>query len=114
MSRPTTSYSVIGPIGMPNALAARSIVLDARPFGQQQRGLVHVRQQQAIDQEARAVVHDDRRLAEPAGVGDGRGDRFVARLRAANHFHQRHLPHGIEEVDAAEPLGLLQPFGQLA
>ena len=99
---------------MPNALAARSIALISAPSQSSSQRLVHVRQQQAIDQEAGPVVHHDRRLADALGVGHGRGDRLVAGLRAADHFDQRHLPHRVEEVKAAEPLGPLQPLGQLA
>ena len=87
--------------------------LDLGAVGEQLQRLVHVRQQQAIDQKAGPVVDHDRRLADALGVGHGRGHRLVAGLRAANHFDQRHLPHGIEEVNAAEPLGPLQPLGQL-
>ena len=34
-------------------------------------------------------------------------------MPAANHFHQRHLPDRVEEVQAAESLGVFQAFGQL-
>ena len=78
------------------------------PFAQHQCRFVHVRQQQPVDEEAGAVVHHDRRLAERLGVGDGGGDRGVAGLLAADHFHERHLPDRIEEVQAAEALGMLQ------
>ena len=78
-----------------------------------QRRFVHVGQQQPIHEEAGPVVHHDRRLAERLGVGDRRGDRGVAGLLAANHFHQRHLADRVEKVQAAEAVGMLQPVGQL-
>ena len=81
VSSPTTSYSVSGPIGMPKLLAACSIGLDLDAFEQQLERLVHVRQQQPIDQEAGPVVHHDRRLADALGKGHGRGHGLVAGLR---------------------------------
>ena len=111
-SIPTTSYSVTGPIGMPNDLAAFSIFVHVGPFAQQQGRFVHVRQQQPIHQKAGAVVHHDRRLTERLGIGDGGGNGRVARFLAANHLDERHLADRIEEMQAAKPLGMLQPVGQ--
>ncbi len=106
------SYRANGPIGMPNSFAARSIALSWAPSANQFQRLVQEGQQQAVDQKARPVADHDRRLADALGIGHGRGHGFVAGLPAANHFDQRHLPHGIEEVDAAEPLGPLESISQ--
>ena len=78
----------------------------------QRRQAAEIREEDAVDQEAGAVVDDDRRLAEREGVGDRGGDGRIAALRAADDLDQRHHVHRVEEVHPAEILGALQGLGQ--
>src|SRR5690606_23886130 len=71
-----------------------------------------VREQYAVDQEARAVVDHDRVLAHLLGVGHGGGNGLFAGLLAPDHFHQRHHVHRVEEVHADEVLRTLEGLGQ--
>src|SRR5690606_20526812 len=73
-----------------------------------------VREQHAVHQEAGAVVHHDRVLAHLLGVGNGGGNRHITGLLAADHFHQRHHVHRVEEVHADEVLRTLQGLRQVA
>src|SRR5690606_17251702 len=73
-----------------------------------------VREQHAVDQEARAIVDHDRALAHLLGVGDGGGDGGFAGLLATDDFHQRHHVHRVEEVHAAEVFRTLERLGQQA
>ena len=54
-----------------------ALVVDA--VLQQPHEAGEVREQHAVDEEARAVVDHDRRLAHRLRVGDGRGDRLLGR-----------------------------------
>ena len=85
---------------------------DGHPLADELQGFVHVGEQHPVDQKARAVLEHDGRFAQPLGERHRGGHRFVGGLVAANHFHQRHPPHGIEKVDAAEPLRVFQRLGQ--
>ena len=69
--------------------------------------------EQAIHQEARAVPHDDRCLAERQGVADGCRERRIAGASAANHLDQRHHRDGIEEMQPDELLRPRQCRGQI-
>ena len=80
---------------------------DRVAFLEEKSRLVHVGTQDAIDDEAGAVVADDNRFAELARKIRDRHDRFIGRLRPANHFHQRHAIDRIEKVHADNPLGML-------
>src|SRR5450830_1637184 len=71
-----------------------------------------VREQHAVDQEARAVVDHDRVLAHFLGVGNGGGDGQLAGLLATDHFHQRHHVYRVEEVHADEVFRTLEGLGQ--
>ena len=83
--------------------------LDGVAFLEQEAGLVHVRPEDAIDDEAGAVVAVDDGLAELAReVGDG-DHGHVGGLRAADDFDERHAVDGIEEVHADDVLGMLRP-----
>ena len=64
-------------------LNQRSIdLLDARAFAEQPPGFVQVRRQDAVHQEARPIVHDDRRLVQFARQREHRRHRFIARVAA--------------------------------
>lgn len=79
---------------------------------QQQAEAGEIREQHAVDEEARAVVHHDRRFAHAAGVGHHFGDGVIAGLFAADDFNQRHAVYRVKEVHAAEVLRALQRFCQ--
>ena len=81
---------------------------------QQLDRFVQIRQQQAIDQESRARRSPRSATCRCSWHRPRPWRRFVAGLPAADHFDQRHLAHGVEKMDAAEPLRVLQAFGQLA
>ena len=80
---PTSSSSVIGPTG--KAEVDQRVVdrFDRRALVEQTARLVHVRRQDARRVEARAVVHDDHRLAQLLAVRD-RGDRRLRRRLPAS------------------------------
>src|SRR5690606_37219788 len=73
-----------------------------------------IREQDAVDQEAWAIVDHDRALTHFLGVSNGGGDRGFAGLLATDHFHQRHHVHRVEEVHAAEVFRTLERLGQQA
>src|SRR5690606_19519641 len=72
-----------------------------------------VGEQYAVDQEARAVIDHDRRLAHLLGVGNGSGHGLLAGLLATDHFHQRHHVYRVEEVHADEVFRTLERLGQV-
>ena len=72
-----------------------------------------VREQNAVDQEAGAVVDDNRGLTHFLGVGNGGGNSLLAGLLATNNLNQRHHVYRVEEVHAAEVFRALQRFGQV-
>jgi hypothetical protein len=78
-SRPTSSSRRSGPMGMPNRRSARS-TLDRGALAQQPAGLVQVRREDAVDEEARPVVYDDGRLLRGARERDDRRERLVRRV----------------------------------
>ncbi len=71
-----------------------------------------VGEQHAVHQEPGAVVYHYRVLAHFLGVVNQGGDGFVGGLLAADHFHQGHHVHRVEEVHAAEVFRLFQRFRQ--
>src|SRR5690606_23318447 len=72
-----------------------------------------VREQYAVNEEARAVVDDDRVLAHFLRVGNQGGDGFVGGLLTTDDFHQRHHVHRVEEVHAGKVFRLLQRSGEM-
>ena len=105
------SVKASGPIGMPNRVAALSIDSIERPSCNRILTFVHVREEHAIDQEARAVVDDDRRLADSLGERHDRRDRHVAGLRPADDLDQLHPIDRTEEMHADELLGVRSRLG---
>ncbi len=87
---------------MPNFVAARSIVGDRCSILQEHERLVHIREQHAVDEEARAVLDDDRRLANLFRQRHDRGDRLVTGFLAADDLDELHPVDRIEEVHADE------------
>ena len=83
--------------------------LDGVAFLEQEAGLVHVRPEDAVDDEAGAVVAVDDGLAELARES-GDGDHgHVRGLLAADDLDERHAVDGIEEVHPDDVLGMLRP-----
>src|SRR5690606_7508445 len=72
-----------------------------------------IREQYAVDQEARAVIDHDRRLAHFLGVGNGGSHGLLAGLLATDHLNQRHHVYRVEEVHTNEVFRTLQRLGQV-
>ena len=106
-SRPTTSASSIGPIGMPKSSAAR---VDASPAARLLRASEHrfaqVRHQHAVDEESgRTATRRAASLSICAREGET-GLHASGRVRSdVNDFDQRHARDRIEEVQADEAPG---------
>ena len=73
-----------------------------------------VREQHAVNEEARAVVNDDRRFAHLARPRHHFGDGFVGGFLPTDHFDQRHAVHRVKEVHPAEVFRTLQHARQFA
>ena len=101
-SRPTVSTSSIGPIGMPNFSAALSITAPGMPSVYASDRFLHVRHQDAVDQEARRAGDRHRQLVDRAA--ECRQAPLDLRRHAvvADDFHQRHQRDRIEIVQAGE------------
>src|SRR5690606_14195755 len=76
--------------------------LEVGTHADQARKATEVGEQYAVNQEARAVIDHDRRLAHLLSVGNGSGHGLLAGLLATDHFHQRHHVYRVEEVHADE------------
>ncbi len=73
------------------------------PLLSSREGFVHVREQDAIDQEPRAVRGTTMGVfADPLGQGDDRGDCFVGGGLAPDHLDQFHAVDRAEEVHPDE------------
>jgi hypothetical protein len=66
----------------------------------------HKRAKSAAGVKPAGVVHHNRDLAQRLHVIKGAGDRLVIGLFAADDFHQLHLVHRAEEMDADKFFGL--------
>ena len=93
-------------MGMPNLSAAWSILSRGVALGVTAHGLHHVRCQHAIDEEARAALHDQRQLLDGGDEGDRLAHFLFPRLLAAHHLDQRKLRYGVEEMEPDEPSGI--------
>src|SRR4051794_30610883 len=80
--------------------------LDRVPFLEQKAGFVHVRPEDAIDDETGSVVAVDDGLAQLAREVRDRDHRDVGSLCAADDFDERHAVDGVEEVHAGDVLGM--------
>src|SRR5690606_3903131 len=87
---------------------AHEVDTEAQQLGE----AAEVREQHAVNQEARAVVDHDRVLAHLLGIGHGGGNGHVAGLLATNDLNQRHHVHRVEEVHADEVFRTLEGLGQ--
>src|SRR6267143_418267 len=70
--------------------------------------LVHHRNEEAIHHETRGLLHLDGLLAEPRAQILDQGDRWVARLGAADHLDEFHHRRRVEEVHADDAVGALR------
>src|SRR3546814_2447455 len=68
-------------------------------FAEREDRFVDQRHQHAVDDEARRVVRVDDLLAEAAAIGLDRGERLVARGKAADQLDQPHHGDGIERSE---------------
>src|SRR5690554_3969836 len=71
-----------------------------------------VREQNTVNQEARAIVHHDRSLAHGLGVSHGGRDGAITGLFTTDNLNQRHHMHRVEEVHTTEVFRTLQVLGQ--
>jgi hypothetical protein len=71
----------------------------------------HEPQQDAVDHECGGVLDQDGGLFQAPGEFEGGREHGVVGLRCPDNFEQRHDGHGIEEVEAHEPLGMPQVCG---
>ncbi len=90
MSRPTVSASSIGPIGMPNASAASSIVSGAMPSSTARIAAIEVRREHAVDEEPGRALHGQRQLVDLAHERRRLRHQRLARLRADHDLDQHH------------------------
>ena len=77
---------------------------DRRALAGRRQRLGQVRNQHAIDEEAGRIVHQHRRLADPARQPGRGGEASSSLCGRADHFDQRHLRHRIEKVQADDAL----------
>ncbi|MNT28035.1 hypothetical protein D3C72_1636940 [compost metagenome] len=90
-------------------------------------GLQHIGRQHGVHEESRRALDGKRQLVDLAheGAGARGGVAHVAHCVASrvaahlthvavgmHHFHQRHLGHRVEKVDAHQPFGPRQPGAQ--
>src|SRR5690554_4666224 len=71
-----------------------------------------VREQNAVNQEARAIVYNDRSLTHGLGVSHSSRNSAITGLLATDNLNQRHHVHRVEEVHATEVFRALQVLGQ--
>src|SRR5690606_28272380 len=87
-------------------------LLEISPIFKQQIKRTEVREQYAVDQEARAVIHHDWCFTHFLSKYHSRCNGFVRGLRATDHFNQRHHMYRVKEVHPHEVLRTLQAFSQ--
>ncbi len=87
---------------------------EIRPVAQQLAETSKVREQHAVDEEARAVVNHNRGFTHLAGPGHHFGEGFIRGFLPADHFYQRHAVHRVKEVHTAEVFRTLEDAGQFA
>ena len=81
-SRPTTSASSIGPIGMPNRTAAWSMTASGTPSPAASIASVQVGHQHAIDEESRRAAAGQRQLVDAARERERGGQHRGSRARS--------------------------------
>src|SRR5215831_9535028 len=101
-SRPTTSMSSMGPIGMPKLTAQRSMILGG------EHGLVEIRSQHAVHHESRCAAARHGQLVEPARKTGRRLYRGRRGALGVHHLDERHLWHRVEEVQSYQSLGVCE------
>ena len=81
-------------------------------FLEREHGLLQVGRENAIDDDARRTAAGERQLVDPARKTERGRDDVGAGLRAAHDLDQRHLRHGVEEMQADEPCRIGEPLSQ--
>ena len=76
-------------------------------------GFGEISGEDAVDDETGGVVDDHRGLAQPQGQIESCGQGLIGRLVSANDLNERHAMRGIEEMEAAHALGMLDVCLQL-
>jgi len=70
--------------------------------------LLQIRHEEAVDDEARRVLCEDRRLAETPREGEERVDRRLVRHDRLDDLDELHERHGIEEMQPGDLLRALR------
>ncbi len=106
-SRPIKSARASGPSGwpMPSLTALSTTATSPRPAFVRADGLNDVGDQQAVDDEARAVGRSDGGLAQVRAHLARHGQRLVAGVQPAHQLQQPHHRHRVEEVHAQHFVG---------
>ena len=109
VSRPTRSSSANGPIGklQPPFIAASMSSRDAVPCSSMRTALLRYGNSSALTMNPARSLTSTGFLAARLGELPGRGDRLVAGGERTHHLDEAHRRRGVEEVDAAHPLGPL-------
>src|SRR5690606_1410854 len=87
-------------------------LLEVSTIFKQQVKCTEVREQYAVDQEARAVIDHDWRFTHFLGQHDCGCNRFVRSFRSTNYFDQWHHVYRVKEVHTHEVFRTLQVFSQ--
>ena len=77
----------------------------------QPQRLGHVRQQDAVDEEAGRILDDHRQLADGFDVTQRGVHRRRVRARATDDLHELHAVDGVEEMDAHHAAGVREAVG---
>ena len=86
-------------------------LLDRRPLGQEVTDFVRVGRQDPVHPEARGVLHDNHRLAQPPPKRNRRADRLRRRAGTGDHLKQRHLRDGREKMHPDDALRVVRRLG---
>ena len=90
---------------MPQRFIARRS-RDRHAFGRDDQRLGQVRDEDAVDEEAGRVVDENRRLADRPASATAVASEASSLRAPADDLDQRHLRHGVEEVQADDALGM--------
>ena len=79
----------------------------------QGRKATEIREQNSVNQEAWAVIHNNWGFTHRFCISDGTRNGCFRRFLTADNLNQRHLMHGVKEVHTAEVFRFFQSRSQL-
>src|SRR2546426_12798319 len=88
-------------------------ILHPRAGFEKASGFDQVGHENAVDEEAGAVLDHDRQLANLLDKTDGALEHFGSGLFGHDYFHQLHAMHRVEEMDADDTLRMPSGGGDL-